>query len=207
MFGHFSFRQSFIYHPSSLFCKNVLILICLWRKSDLVSQPSSSWVPKNQRMLPRILDVPRRNFHRFFSVELYSCHGRSDADAWSQSTEQEELQCRFSSTATPYAWRKMSGMRPETEERPFRILKVLQIETRWKGYFFFLFLVKKRHFFWGKSVSRSQGWISSLVGPTFGIGCILDYNASSEMLHIKCFQTFKSYCKSTPSSLSSKISQ
>ena len=42
------------------------------------------------RMLPRILDVPRRNFHGMFSVELHSWLGRSDADAWSESTEGEE---------------------------------------------------------------------------------------------------------------------
>ena len=74
---------------------NVPIIICLWRKSDLVSQPSSFWVPKNQRMLPWILDVPRRNFHGIFSVELHSWHGRSDADAWSELTEGEEWKCRF----------------------------------------------------------------------------------------------------------------
>ena len=34
-------------------------------------------------------------------------------------------------------------MRPETEERPFRILKVLLIETRGTGRFFSPFLVEK----------------------------------------------------------------
>ena len=46
--------------------KNILIFICLRRKSDLVSQPSSSSVTNSQRMSPRILAVPQRNFRGFF---------------------------------------------------------------------------------------------------------------------------------------------
>ena len=85
-------------------------------------------------MLPHNLDVPRRRFHGIFSVELYSCHGRSDADAWSESTEGEERQCRFSSTQPPSAWPQSPeetwNEARDTEERPFRMLKVLLIETR-----------------------------------------------------------------------------
>ena len=115
--------------------KNVLIFICLWRKSDSVSQPSSSsWVPKNLRRLPRILDVPSRNLNWILCVELYSFHGRSDADSWSESTKREEWQCRFRSTASPKAWRKSpeeTRNEANTEERSFQILKILLIETRW----------------------------------------------------------------------------
>ena len=110
--------------------KNVPIIICLWRKSDLVSQPSSFWVPQNQRMLPRILDVPRRNFHGIFSW-----HGRSDADAWSESSEGEEWKCRFKSRQplhpSPKSPEQTWNEARDTEERPFRMLKVLLIETRW----------------------------------------------------------------------------
>ena len=42
-------------------------------------------------MLPRILDVPRRNFHGFFSMELYSCHsGRMQMRGVNQAKEKSE---------------------------------------------------------------------------------------------------------------------
>ena len=112
-------------------------------------------------MLPRILDVPRRNFHWIFSVELHSCHDRSDADAWSQWTEREDWQCWFSSTATPQASQKKLRMRPETE---VRILKVLLIETCWIVFLlsfpplFFLFSGKG-----GPAIQASVAWLHSSV--------------------------------------------
>ena len=67
-------------------------------------------------MLPQILDVPRRNFHRFFSASWYSFHNRSDADAWSQWTYPEQwlVQIELMKKAKTIAFRvDRIGKRPK----------------------------------------------------------------------------------------------
>jgi len=135
--------------------KNVPIIIWLWRKTDLVSQPSSSWVPKNQRMLHRILLFPVMIFTDFLS-ELFSFHVRSDADAWSQSTEPVKWQCRFRSTATPQkAWRERLGLRPKKSNKRkkglFQCWKLYSFLSTLNQlsvfYFFCFFSLKVIHWF------------------------------------------------------------